>query len=272
MGNVGWPDAFFASPVLVEGAMSVSELTTAPLSEPQAFYIDCLTVLREAEIPFLLGGGHAVNAHTGLERASKDLDIFCKAGDYPRILSEFQRNGYRIEIEDERWIAKIRRNAWYADVIFSSTSGVTPVTDRWFDEVCLARLFGVEVRVLPPTELIWSKLFVQDRCRYDGADIAHVMLRQSERIDWPRLLAHAEQYWEVLLAQLITFRFIYPSERDAVPAWLLDELLDRLRHQRELPQPQTKVCRGRHFSRGDYLADITEWGFADIVGDDGTGS
>ncbi|MCE3250637.1 MAG: hypothetical protein K0R41_4462, partial [Geminicoccaceae bacterium] len=26
------------------------------------------------------------------------------------------------------------------------------------------------------------------------------------------------------------------------------------------------VCRGRHFSRIDYLVDIGEWGFADIVG------
>jgi hypothetical protein len=251
---------------VVEEAMAVSEVSAASPSEPQAFYIDCLTLLREAEIPFLLGGGYAVKALTGIERASKDLDIFCKAGDYPRILAHFQHDDYRIEVEDERWIAKIRRDAWYADVIFSSTSGAAPVSDRWFEEVCLTRLFGVEVRVLPPTELIWSKLFVQDRSRYDGADIAHVMLSQRERIDWARLLAHAEQYWEVLLAHLINFRFIYPSERDAVPAWLLDELLDRLRLQRELPEPQTKVCRGRHFSRDDYLADITEWGYADIVG------
>jgi hypothetical protein len=234
--------------------------------EGQAFYADCLRLLEESRVPYLVAGSYAVYVHTGLERDSKDLDIFCKAGDYPRILTYFQRHGYETEVEDERWIAKIKRERWFADVIFSSTSAVAPVTDRWFEEVCVARLYGVEVRVLPPTELVWSKLFVQDRGRYDGADVAHVILRQVAQIDWQRLLEYAEQYWEVLLAHLINFRFIYPSERHRIPSWLLDELLERLRQQAELPEPRTKVCRGRHFSRSDYLVDIAEWGFADIVG------
>ncbi len=244
-----------------------SEPPAGPAScEAQTFYAECLRLLEESEVPYLLAGTYAINAHTGLDRPSKDLDIFCKAGDYPRILTHFQHSGYEIEVEDERWIAKIKREPWFADLIFSSTSAVAPVTDRWFEEVCTTRLYGVEVRVLPPTELVWSKLFVQDRCRYDGADVAHVLLRQGERIDWERLLGYAEQYWEVLLAQLINFRFIYPSERRRVPSWLMDELLERLRQQAELPEPRTRVCRGRHFSRIDYLVDISEWGFADIVG------
>ncbi len=52
-----------------------------------------------------------------------------------------------------------------------------------------------------------------------------------------------------------------------MPAWLLDELLSRLREQAGLPAPQTRVCRGRLFSRDDYRIDIAEWGFADVVGD-----
>jgi hypothetical protein len=246
-------------------ARSESPAVPAPC-ESQAFYAECLRLLRESEIPFLLAGTYAVTAHTGIERASKDLDIFCKAGDYPRILGHLQHSGYETEVEDERWIAKVKHGPWFADVIFSSTSAVAPVTDWWFEEVCTARVYGIEVRVLPPTELIWSKLFVQDRCRYDGSDVAHVMLRQSERIDWQRLLTYAEQHWEVLLTHIINFRFIYPSERNRIPRWLLDELLTRVHQQAELPEPRMKVCRGRHFSRADYLVDITEWGFADIVG------
>jgi hypothetical protein len=240
--------------------------------EAQEFYAECLRLFCESQIPFLLAGSYAVSAHTGLQHASKDLDIFCKAGDYPRILAHMQRSGYETEVEDERWIAKVKKADWFADVIFSSTSAVAPVTEQWFAEVCTARVFGVDVRVLPPTELIWSKLFVQDRCRYDGSDVVHVMLRQSERIDWGRLLGYAEQHWEVLLGHIINFRFIYPSERNRIPRWLLDELLGRVQQQTVLPEPRTKVCRGRHFSRIDYLVDITEWGFADIVGGADEGS
>jgi hypothetical protein len=125
------------------------------------------------------------------------------------------------------------------------------------------------VPLLSPTELIWSKVFVQDRCRYDGADIAHVILTQCENIDWRRLLSHMEQYWEALLAHIINFRFIYPTERHRIPRWLMVELIDRLQQSMELPIPRMKICRGRLFSRNDYFLDISEWGFADLIGEGG---
>jgi hypothetical protein len=56
-------------------------------SEAGAFYIDALALLRDSGIPFLLGGTFAVAAYTGLSRPVKDLDAFCKAGDYPRLLA-----------------------------------------------------------------------------------------------------------------------------------------------------------------------------------------
>ena len=68
-----------------------------------------------------------------------------------------------------------------------------------------------------PPELIVSKMFIQDRYRYDGADVAHVILRAHDRIDWEHLLRYMEPYWEVLLTHLLNFRFIYPTERDLIP-------------------------------------------------------
>jgi hypothetical protein len=93
-----------------------------------------------------------------------------------------------------------------------------------------------------------------------------LILKQSEAVDWKRLLSYMEQYWEVLLVHILNFRFIYPTERERVPRWLYRELVRRMHEHEDLPIPQTKVCRGRIFSRTDYLVDITEWGFADLVG------
>jgi hypothetical protein len=70
----------------------------------------------------------------------------------------------------------------------------------------------------------------------------------------------------VLLIHVLNFRFIYPSERDRVPRWLLDELLERARLHADLPISKTRVCRGRLFSPEDYRVDVMEWGFADLVG------
>jgi hypothetical protein len=76
-----------------------------------------------------------------------------------------------------------------------------------------------------------------------------------------------EPYWEVLLAHVVNFRFIYPTERQRIPRWLLQELMSRLGQSAELPIPQMKICHRRLFSRGDYLIDIAEWGFAGLIGE-----
>ena len=256
-----------------DSGAAYAPLSTLPpppsdLAPPDAdqFYADGLRLLADSGIPFLVAGTFAVNCYTGINRATKDLDIFCKAGDFPRILLHCKERGLETAIEDERWLAKVKRDGCFFDVIFSSPSAVITVTDHWLQESHPAEIYGVPVQLTPPTEMIWSKALLQNRHRYDGADIAHLILRQHERIDWKRLLTHMEQYWEVLLIHLLNFRFIYPSERNTIPRWLMDELLLRTQRQADLPLPQTKVCRGRLFSPDDYRIDISEWGFADVVG------
>ena len=237
-----------------------------PPPEAEDFYIRGLKLLAESRIPFLLSGTYAVTAFTGITRPTKDLDIFCKASDYPRILSFFKQQGFEIAIEDERWLAKVYEGQWFFDVIFSARSASIPVSDDWFEGAPEIEVYGTRVRITKPTELIWSKVFLQDRYRYDGADVAHVILKKSDEIDWKKLMAYMELHWEVLLTHLLNFRYIYPSERDLVPRWVMKELTDRLCAHLEMPPPQVKVCRGRVFSPRDYITDITEWGFADVVG------
>lgn len=245
------------------------EAKAAPtLDSPEAevFYAEAVRQLAQTGLPFLVGGTYAVSAYTGISRETKDLDIFCRPGDYPRILTCFKELGYAIEVEDDRWLGKVFKGRHFFDVIFASSNGAVPVSDVWFEHARETDVLGMPTPIIGPTELVWSKCFVQHRTRYDGADVAHLLLKANEQIDWRRLLAHMEAHWEVLLAHLITFRWLYPSERDRVPDWLLDELLDRLANQRELPPPRIKVCRGRMLSPTDYEMDVGEWGFAEDSG------
>lgn len=247
----------------------MSETVAAPAFDPPedalAFYEEALRLLKQSGVAFLLSGTYAVTAYTGISRPTKDLDVFCKAGDYPKILAWFQARGYRTEVEDERWIAKVWKGDHFFDVIFAMSNGTIAVSDDWFGPDTI-EVYGHEVSITPPTALLLSKFFIQDRYRFDGADVNHVILKQSDAIDWKALLDHMEIYWEVLLAHLLNFRFAYPTERDSVPRWLMDELIGRLQAQVDLPPPRVKVCRGRLFSPRDYIADISEWGFGDVVG------
>ena len=248
------------------GVVAAGEPTPAS-PEAEAFYRESLKELSALGVPFLLAGTYAVCAYTGISRPTKDLDVFCKAGDFPRILGHFRDKGFAIEVEDERWIGKVHHGDQFFDVIFASSNATVVVNEHWFDSARQIEVFGSTVRIVAPTELIWSKAFIQSRYRYDGADIAHVILKQHHEIDWRRLLGYMDQYWEVLLMHLLNFRWIYPSERDHVPRWLLDELRERMDHQLAMPPPQVKACRGRMFSRVNYAVDVQQWGFADVAGD-----
>jgi hypothetical protein len=237
-----------------------------PSPAAEAFYSEVLQHMAESDLPFLLSGTYALASYTGIDRPTKDVDVFAKAGDALKMLAYFKEQGFDVEIVDERWLARITRGKLFVDVIYNMPTVTTHVTDEWFDGAPTTELFGAKVRLVPPTQFIWSKIFVQDHHRYDGADVAHMILKRHKEIKWEQLLSHMELYWEVLLIALLNFRFIYPSERDAVPKWLMDELLLRLRDQSEVKGPGKKVCRGRIFSPRDYAIDVDEWGFSEAVG------
>jgi hypothetical protein len=241
-----------------------------PVFEPPEgaveFYRESLRLLHESGVPFLLSGTYALSCFTGISRPTKDLDVFCKPSDAPKILAFFKARGFDIEMEDERWIGKVWRGDHFFDVIFNISSASIPITDDWFNEVYEAQVYGTNVRVTPPTQFILSKLFLQTRYRYDGADIVHTILIKHDEIDWRWLLASMDLYWEVLLINVLNFRFVYPTERDRIPRWLFEELMERLKAQDQMPPASIKICRGRLISPTDYVVDVTEWGFADVVG------
>ena len=250
--------------------MADQSTLAASLYEPppcrEEFYTKVIGELAETDIPFLLSGTYALAFYTGIVRPTKDVDLFATAGDCLKILAFFKERGVGVEMVDDRWLARITSGEIFVDVIFNMPTASTHVTEDWFNKSPRATLFGSEIQLVPPTELVWSKMFVQDRYRYDGADVAHMILKRHEEIDWRRLLNHMELHWEVLLMHLLNFRYIYPSERDSVPQWLFDELLGRLKVQNSIPPPGMKVCRGRVFSPRDYSIDIAEWGFSEPVG------
>ena len=230
------------------------------------FYGEVLQLMAKSGIPFLLSGTYALASYTGIDRPTKDVDLFAKAGDALKLLGYFRDRGFDTVVVDERWLARITRGEMFVDIIYNMPTVTTHVTDEWFEGAPETELFGAKVRLVPPTQFIWSKIFVQDHHRYDGADVAHMILKCHKEINWEQLLGHMELYWEVLLIALLNFRFIYPSERDVVPQWLMDELLLRLKDQGDVKGPGKRVCRGRIFSPRDYAIDVEEWCFSEAVG------
>lgn len=231
----------------------------------EEFYAKALKFLLQTGTPFLVGGTYAFRSYTGITRETKDLDLFCKAGDYPRFLEALKTAGYKTEIVDARWLAKAWQDKHYIDLIFATRTHLQSVDDTWFIHAPEVSIFGEKVKLIPPEELIWSKSFVQHRNKYDGADVNHLILCKGKSLDWKRILSHMEAQWEVLFAHILNFRFVYPSERGIVPKWLMEELISRVKQQLTMPIPKDKVCRGPLLTSNEYEIDITQWRFKGIT-------
>jgi hypothetical protein len=226
----------------------------------QEFYRYALAVLRAADVPVLVGGAYAFAHYTGIVRHTKDLDLFVRRADVDAALAAFAATGYRAELVYDHWLAKVYSNDHFVDLIFNLGNGVAAVDDPWFESAEDAELLGVPVQVVGPEDMIWSKVFVMDRGRYDGADIAHLLRAYGERLDWRRLLARFDRHWRVLLAHLVMFGFVYPGERDRVPAWAMTDLIGRL--QRDATA-DARLCLGPLLSPTEYRMDLEEWGYRD---------
>lgn len=229
--------------------------------DPRDFYIEAMYELSTSRIPFLVGGMYGLSRYVGVERETKDLDIFVHPEDIHRALGFFRARGYRVELTFPHWLGKVHHGPAFIDLIFSSGSAIARVDEGWFTHAREDKVLGVRVRLCPPEELLWSKAFVQERERFDGADVLHLLRRLGETLDWARLLERFGPHWRVLLGHLVLFGFVYPDQRHRIPRWVTDQLAKRFVD--EGSDGTSRVCNGTLLSREQYLYDVGAGGYED---------
>ena len=81
--------------------------TARAIHDPAAdFYIDALRKLQDTGIPFLVGGAFAFSHYSHVPRDTKDIDVFVKPDDCPRVLEAFERLGYQTEVPFPHWLGQ----------------------------------------------------------------------------------------------------------------------------------------------------------------------
>lgn len=239
--------------------MSASPSAARP--EPTDVYRCGLAALQTAGIPVLVGGAYALSHYSGIARPSKDFDLFLRHADLDRALRVLAQEGFETEVPYPHWLAKARVGDDFIDLIFRSGNGVSGVDDGWFERAPEREVLGLTARLVPAEEMLWTKAFIMERERFDGADVAHLILGHD--LDWDVLLQRFEPHWQVLFAHLVLFGFIYPSERERVPVWVIDHLTERLRQEARTPPPPGRLCQGTLLSRAQYLVEVEAWGYSD---------
>jgi hypothetical protein len=224
------------------------------------FYLTSMAALRSADVPFLIGGAYVIEMYANVSRRTKDFDLYVRPHHIDAALEALARAGFNTEVTSPHWLAKARHGRDYVDLIFRAGNGLCEVDDSWFARAHDHELLRMPVKLCAPEEMIWMKAYIMERERFDGADIAHLLVTCGDKLDWPHLVRRFGPDWRVLMSHLVLFGYIYPGEQGRIPSSVMDELSERLR--KESPG-QEHVCRGTLLSRKQYLVDVQKWGFHD---------
>ena len=232
--------------------------------EEREKYKRALQALNEAAVPYVVTGAYAIYEYTGIYRETKDLDVFVEPSRLIPAMRALRDAGFLTRLEQPHWLAKATRGEHFVDVIFGMGNGIAFVDEEWYRYSVPAILAATPVRVAPAEELIWHRLFINERHRQDMADIVHLVRCLGQRLDWERLLRRTGDHWPLLLAQLQMFSYVYPQADGCVPRWVLEELLRRAAEALDRQPSGEPVTRGTLVSRFSFAIDVNEWGYRDL--------
>src|SRR5256886_2666398 len=117
------------------------------------FYRSGLSLLDKNKLPYLVGGAYAFARYTGIERHTKDFDIFIRRSDFARASKILARAGYETDLSFPHWLGKAFKGENFIDLIFSAGNGVAVVDDLWFKYAVPGRVLEMDVKLIPAEEM-----------------------------------------------------------------------------------------------------------------------
>jgi hypothetical protein len=142
------------------------------------------SVLKQAEIPFALGGSFAVYAHGG-HSSDHDVDFLIREQDKARALEELSAVGFEVEQPPEDWLVKVYDEGRMVDLIYRPVE--SPVTDATLRDTVMRPVEAINMPVLSATQLMMHKLLSYTQHYCDFATGLPVARSLREQIDWDRV-------------------------------------------------------------------------------------
>ena len=145
--------------------------------------------LRDAEVPFLLGGGLAVWARGGA-KTEHDVDFFVKPEDAERAQQALTEAGMRPERPPEDWLLKSHYEDTIVDLIFSPSGG--PVTDELLDRAEEREVMAMRLPVSSMEDVLTTKLLALTEQEPDYSSVLEVARTLREQIHWDEVRERTE--------------------------------------------------------------------------------
>jgi hypothetical protein len=143
-----------------------------------------VAALRDAGIPFMLGGSLATWARGGPE-PQNDLDFMLRPEDAESALSALGHAGMRCERPPEEWLYKAWHGQVLIDLIFRP-SGVT-VEDETLARAQTIPIRAVGTPVMDLEDVLVTMLCALSEHSLDYSRLVSIARSLREQIDWPRL-------------------------------------------------------------------------------------
>ncbi len=145
--------------------------------------------LRDADVPFVLGGGLAVWARGGPE-TEHDVDLFVKPSDSERGLEALEDAGFRTERPPEDWLYKGWRGETMVDLIFAP-NGVT-IDDDFLARAEVLEVHAVRMPVMRAEDVLVAKLLALREHEVDYDRALEIARTVREQIDWDEVRERTE--------------------------------------------------------------------------------
>ena len=139
-------------------------------------------LLRDAEVPHLLGGGLAAWARGG-PPTEHDIDFFVRPDDAERALQALESGGLRAERPPEGWLLKAWDGDVLVDLIFNPSGG--PIGDDHFARAEDAEVMAQPILVASLDDVISTKLLSISEQDPDFQGVLELARSLREQIDWP---------------------------------------------------------------------------------------
>jgi predicted nucleotidyltransferase len=145
--------------------------------------------LRDASIPFMLGGGLAVWARGGA-RTEHDVDFLVKPEDAERAQEALAAAGMRPERPPEGWLLKAWDGEVLVDLIFEPIDG--PVTQEQLDRADELNVMAMTMKVARLEDVMASKLLALKEQEPDFGQVIELARSCREQIDWEEVRGRTE--------------------------------------------------------------------------------
>jgi predicted nucleotidyltransferase len=145
--------------------------------------------LRDAGVPFALGGGIAIWARGGPE-TEHDLDFFVKPEDAERALQALADAGCETERPPESWLYKAWCDDVLVDLIFEPSGLI--VDDELLGRAEELEVKAVRMPVLRPEDVLVTKLLALREHELDYESLLEIARTVREQIDWEEVRRRTE--------------------------------------------------------------------------------